>query len=126
MNGLARDGTSRENLYLIMSNVSDLVDMLVPPNEFGETDMTPEILNQITAIQDAVCDALDLPRRPTIHLTTHNKFRHVTRPDNSIFDHRSLRFLPVAFLPIPISLIGACFPSFEVVMKTLLNSRSIG
>jgi hypothetical protein len=73
-----------------MSNVSDLVDMLVPPNEFGETDMTPEILNQITAIQDAVCDALDLPRRPTIHLTTLNKFRHVTRPDN-----RS----PVASLP---------------------------
>ena len=105
MNGLAGDGTSRENLYLIMSNVSDLVDMLVPPNEFGETDMTPEILNQITAIQDAVCDALDLPGRPTIHLTTLNKFRHVTRPDNSIFDHQSLRFLPVAFLPI--SLIGA-------------------
>jgi len=28
--------------------------------------MTPAILDQITAIQDAACDALDLPRMPTI------------------------------------------------------------
>lgn len=54
------------DLYLIMSNVNALVDMLLPPDEFGNSDMTPEILNQVTAIQDAVCDALNLPRRPTI------------------------------------------------------------
>ena len=54
------------DLFLIMSNVNALVDMLLAPDEFGETDMTPAILDQITAIQDAACDALDLPRRPTI------------------------------------------------------------
>ena len=54
------------DLYLIMSNVNALVDTLLPPDEFGETDMTPEILNQITAIQDAVCDALGLAHIPTI------------------------------------------------------------
>jgi hypothetical protein len=54
------------DLHFIMSNVNALVDMLLPPNEFGETKMTPEILDQITAIQDAVCDSLELPRMPTI------------------------------------------------------------
>ena len=40
-----KNGTG--DLYLIMSNVNALVDMLLPPDEFGDIAMTPEILNQI-------------------------------------------------------------------------------
>ena len=54
------------NLYIIMGNVHSLVETLLPSDEFGDIAMTPQILNQITDIQDAVCDALGLPRRPTI------------------------------------------------------------
>ena len=58
------DGTS--DLHLIMSEVHALVEMTVPSDEMGDIAMTPAILDQITAIQDAACDALDLPRMPTI------------------------------------------------------------
>ena len=40
--------------------------MTVPSDEFGDIAMTPAILDQITRIQDMACDALDLPRMPTI------------------------------------------------------------
>jgi hypothetical protein len=40
--------------------------MTVPFDEMGHIMMTPAILDQVTAIQDAICDALDLPRMPTI------------------------------------------------------------
>ncbi len=40
--------------------------MVVPSDEMGDIEMTPAILDQATAIQDAICDALDLPRIPTI------------------------------------------------------------
>jgi hypothetical protein len=38
----------------------------MPSDETGDIAMTPQILDQITAIQDAACDVLDLPRMPTI------------------------------------------------------------
>jgi hypothetical protein len=53
-------------LHLIMAEVHALVEMVVPSDEFGDIEMTPKILDQITAIQDAACDALGLPRMPTI------------------------------------------------------------
>ena len=49
-----------------MGEVHAPVQMIVPSNEDGDIAMTPAILDQITAIQDAACDALDLPRMPTI------------------------------------------------------------
>jgi hypothetical protein len=52
-------------LHLIMGEVHALVEMTVPSNEDGDIKMTPAILDQITAIQDAACDALALKRRPT-------------------------------------------------------------
>jgi hypothetical protein len=54
------------DLHLIMMHVNKLVDTLLPTDEDGFNDMTPEILDQITAIQNAVCDALNLPHEPTI------------------------------------------------------------
>jgi hypothetical protein len=54
------------DLHLIMGQVHALVNMFLPPDEFGDIAMTPKILDQITAIQDAACDALDLPHMPTI------------------------------------------------------------
>ena len=39
--------------------------MRLPSNEDSDIKMTPAILDQITAIQDAACDALGLPRMPT-------------------------------------------------------------
>jgi hypothetical protein len=54
------------DLHLIMSEVHAMVEMTLPSNEDGDIKMTPAILDQITAIQDAICDALDLPRMPTI------------------------------------------------------------
>lgn len=54
------------DLHLIMSEVHALVEMTVSSNEDGDIAMTPAILDQVTAIQDAVCDALGLKRRPTI------------------------------------------------------------
>jgi hypothetical protein len=54
------------DLHLIMGEVHALVEMVVPSNEDGDIAMTPAILDQVTAIQDAVCDALGLKRRPTI------------------------------------------------------------
>jgi hypothetical protein len=53
-------------LHLIMGEVHALVEMTVPSNEDGDIKMTPAILDQVTAIQDAVCDALGLKRRPTV------------------------------------------------------------
>ena len=61
---LRTDGTS--DLHLIMGEVHALVEMIVPSDEMGDIAMTPAILDQITAIQDAACDALGLKRRPTI------------------------------------------------------------
>ena len=46
-----------------MGEVHALVEMTVP---LTRMKMTPQILDQITAIQDAVCDALGLKRRLTI------------------------------------------------------------
>ena len=56
------------DLYIIMGQVHALVEMIVPSNEDGDIKMTPPILDQITAIQDAACDALDLPHMRTIPL----------------------------------------------------------
>jgi hypothetical protein len=53
-------------LHLIMGEVHALVEMTVPSNEDGDIKMTPAILDQVTATQDAICDALDLPHMPTI------------------------------------------------------------
>jgi hypothetical protein len=54
------------DLHVIMGAVHRLVEMTVPSDEMGDIAMTPAILDAVTAIQDAVCDALDLPRMPTI------------------------------------------------------------
>jgi hypothetical protein len=62
------DGTSE--LHLIMGEVHALVEMTVPSDEMGDIAMTPAILDQVTSIEDAVCDALGLKRRPTIPLGT--------------------------------------------------------
>jgi hypothetical protein len=55
-----------DELHLIMDEVHALVDMFLPPDEFGDIAMKPAILNQVTAIQNAACDALGLPRMPLI------------------------------------------------------------
>ena len=60
----AKPGLS--DLSILMSHVHALVEMTVPSNEDGDIKMTPAILDQVQAIQDAACDALDLPRRPTM------------------------------------------------------------
>ena len=52
--------------HLVMGEVHALVEMTVPSDEMDDIMMTPQILNQITAIQDAACDALGLPHMPTI------------------------------------------------------------
>src|SRR5882757_5280436 len=46
------------DLHIIMGGVHALVDMFLPPDEFGDIAMTPAILDQITAIQNAASDAL--------------------------------------------------------------------
>ena len=56
------DATS--DLHLIMGEVHALVEMVVPSDEMGDIKMTPAILDQITAIQDAGCNALGLKRKP--------------------------------------------------------------
>ena len=42
----------------LLGNAAKLVEMTVPSDEMGDIEMTPAILDQITAIQDAACDAL--------------------------------------------------------------------
>jgi hypothetical protein len=54
------------DLHIIMGEVRTLIEMIVPSDEMGDIEMTPAILDQVTAIQDAICDALGLPRRPTL------------------------------------------------------------
>jgi hypothetical protein len=53
--------------------------MVVPSDEMGDIEMTPAILDQITAIQDAACDALGADYSPSGYLETSSTHFWVAR-----------------------------------------------
>ena len=54
------------DLHLIMMAVQKLVDEILPPDEDGMQDHTPEILDRMQGVQDTVCLILGVAKRPLI------------------------------------------------------------
>jgi len=61
-----RAAPTEGDLYSIMGAVQALVDEMLPPDELGQQDHTPALLERMHAVQNAVSDALGLPRRDLI------------------------------------------------------------
>ena len=54
------------DLYYIMGAVQALIEEMLPVDEDGCQDHTPEILHKLQSVQDIICKVLDLPKRPLI------------------------------------------------------------